>query len=314
MKLRFSLIMAALAAFLLSSCTLPFPATPTPFTFPTPNQTLTAIYAPTSTATDPPPTLEPIGTTTSTTPETDLAATETAEANAGPTGSPYPTDSTVRSNGNPVYASYVSTAPTIDGDLGDWGTLSDTASTNTFGSDYWSGSSDLSADFEVEWDSNNLYLAVDVTDDIHSQSHSGYYIYEGDEVEVMLDANLEDDFNVNQLSSDDYQIGLSPGNFGSLSPEYYRFFPSSYGAYPSGVVVEAVETSSGYYLEAKIPWTAFGISDPYIGSHFGFSLGISDSDTSGTSDQQSMTSIVSGYRLTRPGTWGTLILADAQGK
>ncbi|MBN1264923.1 MAG: hypothetical protein JXA25_05475 [Anaerolineales bacterium] len=314
MKTRLTFIWAAVTALLLSSCTLPFPATPTPFTFPTPNQTLTAIYAPTSTVTLAPPTLPPIESTASPTPELAIEAAETDEAETLPIGSPYPTDSIMRTNGDPIYASYLIKTPTIDGDLDDWGTLPESASINTFGSSYWSGTSDLSAGFKLLWDGDYLYLAVAVTDDIHSQTHSGYYIYEGDEVEIMLDANLESDFNTNALNSDDYQIGLSPGDFSSLSPEYYRFFPSGYGAYPSGVVVKAVQTASGYNLEAKIPWSAFGISDPYIGSHYGFALGVSDSDVSGTSDQQSMTSIVSGYRLTRPGTWGTLILKDTRGQ
>jgi len=312
MKKQGIVIWIVLAAFLLSACTLPFPTTPTPFTFPTPNQTLTAIYAPTETATLPPPTLPPLATETPTMePEVDVSGTAAA---ALPSGSPYPTDNTVRSNGTPITAVLAATNPTIDGDLADWGNLSYTANVVTFGADKWSNSSDLSAAYDLEWDADSLYLAVSVTDDVHSQSHSGYYIYEGDEVEIMLDADLAGDFNNNALSADDYQIGLSPGNFSSLSPEYYRFFPSGFGASPSGVIVKAVQTSAGYDLEARIPWSAFGISTPYIGAHYGFAIGISDSDVSGTSDQQSMTSIISGYRLVRPGTWGTLVLGDAQGK
>lgn len=316
MNKKLMLLWGLCTAVLLASCNLPFPATPTPFTFPTPNLTLTAIYAPTETNTPPPPTLEPLEITPSPTPDEVDEATETPDSteDALPTGSPAPTDSSVRPNGTPVTASYVSTPPTIDGDLSDWSALPESADINTFGASYWSGTSDLSADFNVQWDDDNLYLAVDVTDDVHSQTYSGYNLYKGDEVEILLDANLASDLNTAVLDSDDYQIALSPGNFGSLDEEYYRYFPRGYGAYPSGLEVRAEETATGYTLEAEIPWSAFGVNDPYIGKHFGFSIGISDSDQTGTSSQQSMTSIVSGYKLVNPTTWSTMILGDAEGK
>ncbi len=317
MNKNLTLLWAVLAILLLTSCNLPFPATPTPFTFPTPNLTLTAVYAPTETPTLPPPTLPPLDITPSPAAGEDSPETaETAEAtqDLSPTGSPYPTDSVVRAQGTTVTARSVNTPPTIDGDLSDWGALPNRADIVTFGAANWTGQSDLSADYAVSWDEDNLYLAVDVTDDVHSQFSTGYNLYLGDSVEILLDADLAGDFNTAFLNSDDYQIGLSPGNFGSLKPEYYRFFPRGYGAYPSGVVVQAARTDSGYILEAKIPWTAFGINNPGAGRHYGFSLGISDNDLSSTPSQQSMVSIVSGYKLVNPATWSTLALGDASGK
>jgi len=309
--LRISLLIAVLL--LTGACTLPAPATPTPFTFPTPNQTLTALYAPTSTATEPPPTLPPLEATDTSTP----LPSSTIDATAGtvaPTATLASSGLDARPNGSPISAVRAAAAPVIDANLSDWPNLSNSARINNWGAEFWSGASDLSAVYDLGWDDNNLYLAVDVTDDTHAQVSSGINLWKGDEVEIMLDVNLADDYYSGVLDGDDYQIGFSPGNFNGLKESYYRWRPLSYGGYPAGIIVAAKQTSSGYILEVKIPWSAFGLNDVSVGSRFGFSLGISDNDVAGTSRQQSMVTIVSGYRLVNPTTWGTLILADATGK
>jgi hypothetical protein len=67
------------------------------------------------------------------------------------------------------------------------------------------------------------------------------------------------------------------------------------------------DRGNGFYLEASIPWSTFGVT-PNAGSTFGFTLSVSDNDTPGTTEQQSMISSVDTRRLTNPTTWGTLIL------
>ncbi len=288
----------ALVALALAGCTLPGAASPTPFTFPTPNLTLTAIFAPTATETPLPPTLPPIG------PSPTLAATT-------PPGTPPPTATsgtiTARPNGSPVTAAFLSSAPVIDGDLADWSGTAYKADQIVYGAASWSGSSDLSATYYLGWDSGNLYLAVRVTDDKFVQLSTGSQIYKGDSIELQFDADLAGDFSSTYLSSDDFQIGLSPGDFGTLSPEAYRWYPASQSGKLISVQVQARQTASGYDLEARIPWVIFGLT-PSAGARYGLALSISDDDLAGSAVQQSMVSNVGTRLLLDPTSWGTLIL------
>lgn len=285
----------------LASCTLPGAALPTPFTFPTPNLTLTAMFAPTATFTPEPETLPP--------PETETPAAGTpAPTLPTPTG---PTATTgalsTRPNGSVVSAVFLATAPTIDGNTAEWTSSSFIADRATFGAANWTGTSDASATYFLGWDGSHLYLAARVRDDRFVQGATGRYLYRGDSAEFLLDTNLASDFTSTVLSSDDYQIGLSPGNFASLSPEAYLWFPANLEGARANATVRARQTTDGYELEASIPWTILGIT-PTQGAHYGFAFSVSDNDSPGTTLQQTLVSSVSTRRLTNPTTWGTLVL------
>ncbi len=237
---------------------------------------------------------------------------------ASPSGTPPAIATTgdlnTRPNGSPVTAAYFTTLPVIDGDLSEWTTTEYTADqTVPSAGENWTGASDVSAKYYIGWDANYLYLAVRRTDDAFVQVSWGRYMYRGDDVEIQLDTDLAGDYYTTSMSSDDYQIGLSPGNFGSIEPEAYRWFPRYLESWITAAEVEAKLTDAGYDLEAKIPWSAFGVS-PLGGSRYGFALSLSDNDAAGVSTWQSMVSSVNTRRLTDPTTWGTLILEQPTGK
>ncbi|EFM12564.1 Carboxylesterase type B [Paenibacillus curdlanolyticus YK9] len=50
----------------------------------------------------------------------------------------------------------------------------------------WKGETDLSAVGYSSWDQDNLYLAVQVTDDRHSQTEAGFGIWSGDSVQLAI--------------------------------------------------------------------------------------------------------------------------------
>jgi hypothetical protein len=118
---------------------------------------------------------------------------------------------------------------------------------------------------------------------------------------------LEGDYNSTLVSSDDYQLGFSPGNFNGLEPEAYRWFPRSVEGTLESVELGVEKTSNGYNLEARIPWNVFGHT-PSENQRFGFALSLSDNDVVGISDWQSMVSSVSTRRVADPTSWGTLVL------
>lgn len=285
----------------LLSCTLPGTTSPTPFAFPTPDLTLTAAFAPTATSPIPTRTLPPANTPTPTPTQLLPGATP------GASGTSSPATLDTRPNGSPVEAALLETPPTIDGGLADWTDPGRELANVVFGASNWTGASDASARFHIGWTEQGLYLALQVTDQTRVQVSSGRNMFKGDIVELQLDSDLTGDFFSNSLTSDDYQIGLSPGNFGSLASEAWRWYPIGLAGSLSGVSLKAVTTTEGYNLEAMIPWTVFGVT-PDAGDRFGFALSISDNDLTGAPVQQSLVSSVSTRTLTNPTTWGTLVL------
>ena len=285
----------------LLSCTLPGTTSPTPFAFPTADLTLTAAFAPTAAPPVATRTLPPENTATPT--PTGVLPAGTSEA----TGTAAPATLDTRPNGSPVEAALLETPPTIDGALADWTDLGRELGQIVFGASNWTGASDVSAKYHIGWTEQGLYLGLQVTDDKRVQVSSGRNMFKGDIIELQLDSDLTGDFFSNSLTSDDYQIGLSAGNFGSLASEAWRWYPIGLAGPLSGVSLKAVTTTEGYGLEAMIPWTVFGVT-PEVGDRFGFALSISDNDLSGAPVQQSMVSSVSTRTLTNPTTWGTLVL------
>jgi hypothetical protein len=281
------------------SCDLPGAAPPTAFVFPTPNETLTAIFAPTATVGSSVSTATPPPATIPATVVTPLAAPATATISS----------LTTRPNGVVVQAERLEIAPGINGDLGEWTSFPYKADQIVYGASRWTGASDNSGDFAAAWDASYLYLAVRVTDDKYVQAATGDDIWMGDEVEVQLDADLPVDYYTASLSADDYQVGLSAGNFGSIAAQSYRWYPSSKQTALTTVTVAGKLTPTGYELEARIPWTTFSLT-PAEGARYGFALSISDNDAAGTAAQQSMVSSVSTRKLTNPTTWGTLALGS----
>ncbi len=297
---------------LTAGCTLPGVAQPTQFVFPTPNLTHTAIFAAmlTPSATAPPGAT--VATATLGPGETPVPSATTGAGTTAPTATG---GGGSRPNGSPVTAAYLPTAPTIDGNISDWTTTEYSINQIVFGAANWVGANDASGTYHIGWDTGNLYLAVRVRDEAHVQINGGTslrYIYKGDDVEIQIDANLSGDFSATTLSSDDYQLGFTPGNFGSLTPQAYQWLPTSQEGARSTVTVQARQISNGYELEARIPWSLFGIT-PAGGNRYGFAISISDNDLVGTSTQQSMVSSVGTRRLTNPTTWGTLTLAEPGG-
>lgn len=206
----------------------------------------------------------------------------------------------------------LSNPPTIDGQLADWTNASTTASRyQVFSRSGWDGSADIQADWQVGWDASYLYVAVQVTDDRHYQPYTGRFAFRGDSIELQLDLNRSGDFG-QYLSYDDFQIILSPGDFGSRAPEAYRFRGNDIGqmvdATGHQIAVAAVQTADGYHLEARIPWSDLGTT-AQANMIVGAALNANDNDFGALSGQEVMISNVQNRAYADPTTWGTMVLA-----
>jgi hypothetical protein len=320
-KGRFILVLVTLVAAQLA-CNLPNKSNGEATPLPAPNQTLTALFAftPKAAIASATVTLPPVVTATKNQPaaptatntQVPPAATATRAPSATFTNAPPQPTATIPGvrGRSPVVAKYLSTPPTLDGDWGEWKSLTTEypAGNVVFGKNNWTGDDDLDASFHVGWDNNNLYIAVKVRDDKYVQNASGENIFKGDSIEILFDSKLQDDFYYNKLSPDDFQLGINPGRPDTDgTKEAYLWFPNNIAGARSGVQIASRQEEGVYRVEMAIPWSVFEIT-PAAGRHYGFALSVSDNDNADENQQQSMVSNVTVRHLTDPTSWGDLRL------
>jgi len=199
--------------------------------------------------------------------------------------------------------------PGIEADLAEWSFLPYPLAEPIFGAENWEGPLDLAAAWNIAWDADYLYLALDINDSTFVQAAIGDQLYRGDSVEVWFDAQLAADGSSHELNGDDYQLGLSPGNLGSPvgGPEAYLWQPRGLARAAPEVVVAARLGSGDYALEVAIPWALFGVT-PSAGQTYGIGLALNDDDTPGSPEQQTQVTNRKGQKLADPTTWSILLL------
>ena len=146
---------------------------------------------------------------------------------------------------------------TVDGNLEEWKdadwVLVNKKAQVLYGVGAWRGLQDMSFKVAFQWDPDALYLAIDVMDDALVQEKQAADMWEGDHVEFWLDADLYGDYSEAANSSDDFQIGLSPGDFKNLKPEVFVWVPSVDPASVKLIQIAGVRKPDGYTLEVRVP-------------------------------------------------------------
>jgi hypothetical protein len=259
-------------------------------------------------------------------PATRAAGQSTAEATAtAPPASPVPTEvPTVdlgqrqeellarlnwrRGNGEPIVVRRAPAPPSLDGSLDEWAGPEYGVPYVVFQPENWHGPEDHSATFRIMWDENRLYLGLNVRDDRHVQLASGSTLYNGDDVEIQLDVDLEGDWNDTGLSEDDGQMGFAIKDLATGRHEAYVWRPPS-RAQALTLQLALRQTPAGYTVETAIPWPALNLV-PESEKAYGFCLSLADTDTPGLIDQESMLSTCPGREWGDPTTWGMLVLVD----
>jgi len=179
---------------------------------------------------------------------------------------------------------------------------------NTFGAGRWEGVDDLSGQVRMCWTSETLFLFVDVIDDTHVQTQEGSTQWQGDEIEIMFDAGLRGDFYDEQFSSDDTQIGLSPGDLADSPYSAIRYVPRPIEELEN-VEIEArrpIGPGGNYVFEAELPWAALGLSRIDADTPYGMCVALSDNDQVGESSQDSMVSHCPDLITNVPTTWANV--------
>jgi hypothetical protein len=157
----------------------------------------------------------------------------------------------------PITAPAVTGPIAVDGDLGDWDGAAwiamDQRPDVVYGAGAWKGPQDASFKTAIRWEPKALLLALEVTDNALLQEKKGPDMWEGDHAEIWIDADLLGDYSEAVNSADDFQIGLSPGNFAGLAPEVHVWVPSVDPKSISQLEIAAQKKPSGYTLEVRIP-------------------------------------------------------------
>ncbi len=199
----------------------------------------------------------------------------------------------------------------IDADLTDWPaeptfTLNDKAQiVYSAGANLWADAKDLSAQVWVGWASEGLYFAFKVLDDKLVQSASDVSLWHGDYMELQLDTQLEKDYADDEMSDDDYQLGISPGDFAKVSPATVAWFGPMTAEQLKSIQQAQVKTADGYLLEVFIPKDALPLLTLSEGATLGMNVNPSDSDGA---DQEIMLSTSSKRTLSDPRTFGKIVL------
>jgi hypothetical protein len=247
--------------------------------------------------------------TSTTVPTATLVPSATPNLFPPPPSAPNAGQASGRS-GTLMKAGFISTTPVIDGSWDDWKdyTTQYPMTAVVFGRNNWTGADDLSASYAAAWDYNYLYVGVKVHDDVYAQHATGADIYKGDSIEILLDKNLNSDYYTQSLNSDDYQLGISGGNSSAgIAPSAYMWFPTAWSGPRSDITIGFSTEPGIYHIEARIPWSDFGIN-PSNGMHLGFAVSASDNDVTNQNLQQSMVSSAPYRSLVNPTTWGELVL------
>jgi hypothetical protein len=130
----------------------------------------------------------------------------------------------------------------------------------------------------------------------------------GDSPQLLLDLDLNSDFDDTNLSADDIQIDLKPGTESSQAVLWQL---STLQPRPvEGAIVVTLPTSTGYFLEVALPWRAMN-TIPRPGDRLGVVASISDNDTPGANAQECIISTSPQRDWQNPTTWGTVFLQPA---
>jgi hypothetical protein len=177
-----------------------------------------------------------------------------------------------------VEALGASSSLVVDGDLGDWGAVSPVAIDEDVmvlsGEAHWVGTGDLSATARALYDSDDLYVAVEVRDDVRL-ANTAADVWNGDGMELYINSPDPWDVAFSHLSGgDQFWLGVAY----APSPTVWDIGRNQAVAGADAVVTDTVD---GYVVELRIPWASLGGFQALENRQIGFDLALNDDDTGG---------------------------------
>jgi len=223
--------------------------------------------------------------------------------------------STSTLTGPRITATHLTTGLTIDGSVDDWPTSATTFDSNVV---IFGAQPNLKGTWALAWDDQALYLAVDVTDATHTQTHAGdtSQLFKGDSVSFEF-GTAQPKNGDTTLETGDRHVLIGP-TFGN--PQVISAINLASGAnFVRGTnsiqgLKAATETSDhGYLVEASVPWSTLGVKEMGAGTEYGMNLNVSEAVGSGS--QKGELNAMASNNSRRRGNdasfrsiWGTLAL------
>jgi len=135
-------------------------------------------------------------------------------------------------------------------------------------------SDDLAATWTSVWDTDNLYLLVDVTDDVLINDSGPGDPWSDDIVEIFIDADY---------SGEGTYDGVNDFHFGFRWNDATVYTGPNSVPDTTGITFAIVATAEGYRMEATIPWATLGAA-PQSDDFVGMDVQIGDDDDGGARD------------------------------
>ena len=123
--------------------------------------------------------------------------------------------------------------------------------------------SDISASFKATWDNENLYLLIEVKDELKNDKGSNDYGQDG--IEIYIDS---DNSKPEYYGDDEFMFRYS------WNSDNIRTIRNDAGA---GIICAQANTETGYNAEIAIPWKAISCF-PAKGRYIGFDVQVNDND------------------------------------
>jgi hypothetical protein len=165
------------------------------------------------------------------------------------------------------------TPPSINGNVeAAWSSANSTDIANVVVGAVTNGN-DLSGSFRTLWDSNNLYVLVQVNDEAQ-HNDSGTQSWNDDSAEIYIDANND---KATAYGGNDHRYHFT-WTGSSVRIEDLQHHPIT------GVMASRVATATGYTIEVQLPWSTLGQSSAAVNALVGLDVHINDDDDGGTRD------------------------------
>ncbi len=172
----------------------------------------------------------------------------------------------------------------VDGNVDDWSDVKSEvklgkgnflASFN--GESKWSGEKDFCGVMRFCWKPYGLFLCAQVADDVFLQRDKGVECFYGDHVELFMDLKPEAAGKGNEFDEGQFQLLVTPGDFGDIKPQVVEVFPEGFEL-PKALCA-STKQENGWTVEAFIPWESLKGGSIRENNVIGMHAWISDSDT-----------------------------------
>jgi hypothetical protein len=182
-----------------------------------------------------------------------------------------------------IQASFQPGLPMLDGDFSKWVTgrviTLDQKAQIMRGASLWKGPENFSARVALNWDSEYLYIGVDVTDADLIQPATGRGIEDGDVVILTLHSACRRNYSGTNATGDEYRFYFSPGNFSGVAPSLFSnedYLPPRNRPHDHAQEIRTawLKTAKGYSGDIAIPVSYFEGGRFVDGYEIGVGVGV----------------------------------------